>query len=128
MTPSFKTSRIGLRAKYGKKLAKKHAIATSGKGDDLLLSQSQDYLTASAILDIVGKGGAPEKKVSPVGFSSLLKQFCGKSLNDAVEKKVPELGIDSVGKRRRNRLRKKRLIFFPQRSRFVAQRNHGKAR
>ncbi len=41
LTPSFKTSRIGLRAKYGKKLAKKHAKAM---GQELTLSQSQGRL------------------------------------------------------------------------------------
>lgn len=94
LTPSFKTSRIGLRAKYGKKLAKKHASAL---GEELSLSQSQDGLSTSAILEIVSKGGQESRKQTCT-FASLLKQFTGKELsNVSPSVRIGELGIDSVG-------------------------------
>ncbi len=98
MTPSFKTSRIGLRAKYARALEKKHKSSSGLEVSSLSASMSQD-LTSSAILDIVGRGGAAPgaSATTARSFGSVLKTFTGKDVRDFPEATVTEMGLDSCG-------------------------------
>lgn len=103
MTPSFKTNRIGLRAKYGPRLTRRYAkLLGGGGGDGLATSQTAIDLTASQLLDVVSAGGPPP---APPAFRAVLRTLTGRDCRTVADAKLVTLGLDSVGMVTIHRLR-----------------------
>lgn len=100
MTPSFKTNRIGLRAKYGPRLAQRYRRLEGGS-----LAESQGIivdLTQSQLLNVVAgiaQPGARTQKVptEEATFRSVLKRLTGHDCRQMSKSRLPDLGLDSVG-------------------------------